>query len=170
MHVSRQRQAAHQGQGAKAIHDVVNVESVSRTETVTRPGEGAVEGVAQPIQPETDDHREERVAVPRRQGVERPRSDLCREAQHGQVVGTNSIRSAHRQPQKCAFFRERYPAFLHSNHIRKRMAAAHLEEHARVYLLTEFGHRFRTNPGTHGSSGGSCHSRLLVASCKFTLP
>jgi hypothetical protein len=60
------------------------------------------------------------------------------------MVGADSIGSTRSQPQKRAFFCDRYPAFLHPNHIREGMSAAHLEEHARVYLLTEFGHDLRT--------------------------
>ena len=43
MHVSRQGQAAHQGEGAEAVDHVVDVESVARTQAMPHAGECAIE-------------------------------------------------------------------------------------------------------------------------------
>ena len=67
------------------------------------------------------------------------------------MVGADAVRSPRGQPEQGAFFGGVSPAFLHPQHVGKGTGAAHLEKHARVYLLTEFG---------HGLGIESCHACL----------
>ena len=75
-----------------------------------------------------------------RKRVARARTDLRGEAQHCEVVGSDSIRQARGQPQQRALFRGSDPTFLHAVHFGERALAAYLQQHAWVHLLAELGH------------------------------
>src|SRR5271157_3106084 len=49
------------------------------------------------------------------------------------------------QPKKRTLFVRRYPAFLHTAHFREGTRPPHLQQHARVHLLTKLGHGLRTS-------------------------
>ena len=63
MHMAGQCQAWHQGKGTEAVHHVVDIEPVARSQTLAGAGESAIERVAQPVESKADDHAEERPAI-----------------------------------------------------------------------------------------------------------
>src|SRR5579864_5116355 len=69
MHVSGEGQSAHQGESAKAVDHVVNVEPVARTLALADAGECAVERIAQPVESEAYDRAKESVGIARGQRV-----------------------------------------------------------------------------------------------------
>src|SRR5579872_952245 len=76
MHVSREREAAHERESAEAIDHVVDIESVARAQSLADAGECAVERVAEPVEGEASDHAEKRIAIPGSERVAGSGADL----------------------------------------------------------------------------------------------
>ena len=81
VHVSRKRQTAHQRQSAKAVDDVIHIESVARALLLAHPGQRAVEAVSKPIKRKEENAGQEPVMVPGGQGVTDPGHHLGQKTQ-----------------------------------------------------------------------------------------
>ncbi len=65
MHVPRERQPAHEGEGPDAVDHVVHVEAIAGTLLPPKSCHGAIEAVAEPVQYEEGNPRQQPPSIPR---------------------------------------------------------------------------------------------------------
>src|SRR5437870_10707912 len=141
MHVAGNGQAAHQRQRAEAIDHVVNVESVARPLPLPHASQRAIQAIAEPVQRQKSDHRQQPVSVPAGERVSHASQNLGQESQQRQVIRVNPCRCALRHPQQSPFLRRRGDALLHSPRSQKRPGPTRLAEDPWIRLLTKFSPR-----------------------------
>src|SRR5437660_7438252 len=103
MHVAGKGKATHQGEGAKAVDDVVDVESVARSLAVTDSRECTVERISQPVQRKAGDDAQQRIAIPCSQGVADSGANLRQQAENGEMIRADPGRRVCRQPEQSPF-------------------------------------------------------------------
>ena len=104
MHVAGVCEAKHHGGGADGVDHVVDIEAIARALLVADASECTVERVAEPVEGETSDGREEPAAVAGGERVTRAGGELGGEAEGGEMVGVDGAGHALGQPYEGALF------------------------------------------------------------------
>src|SRR5258708_37023230 len=96
---------------------MVDVKTVARPQLPSYTRQSTVKRIAQPVQPQENDHADQCIFVARRQRVAGPCTDLCRQPQPGKMVRVDASWCPRGQSQENAFFSCCQPTLLYSPHL-----------------------------------------------------